>query len=45
MEKLYRFVNPRNNEEAPLLADDVYDIIVRVSGGAPTRMRVLVRLA
>lgn len=29
MEKLYRFVNPRNNEEAPLLADDVYDIIVR----------------
>lgn len=45
MEKLYRFVNPRNNEAAPLLADDVYDLIVQVSDGAPTRTQRLVQPA
>lgn len=27
MERLYKYVNPKTNEKAPLIADDVYDII------------------
>ncbi len=29
VEKLYNYINPRNGEKAPLIADDVYDIIMK----------------
>lgn len=42
MDKLYTYRNPRNGEEAALIAKDVYDIIVQVRSRPSACLRALV---